>query len=563
MTTRVRAGGAAGATRGVSASVRRIVALALLGGTALVYMLTAPGHLGTVDMRTELAVAQSMVGRGDFTVSSSLPYDTVPYVVGSDGQHYSPHGLGQSLLLVPAALVGRLAGCGDPTLCPAMAQHDAEFAASFVDGVAAAVAVMLMFLLALDLGAAAGPAVALSLLFGFTTIEWAYAHDAFDVGPTATVLLLVLFAVHRGLRKSSARWLVVGGAAAGFAVALRLPSLVCVAIVAAYVIASTWRLGRAAVLRRIIPFGAPVAAALLLLAWYNSIRFGNPLQSGYSLASDYYGFGSPVGGIAGLLFSPGRSVFLYSPILIAALAGLPLMWRQHRAMTVTVAAIVVGNLAFYGAYLHWWGDWGWGPRYLVPLTPFLILPLLPLLQRWRELPRIARRSICGLAAVGVVIQLLDIGVDFQHQVQLLREGGIEPPDAQWWTPQYSGVWRHGEAVLGLFNGSAAYPATYQFTDLSTAMPLRTVVDVWWVYAWIDGVNPLVILTVLIGAVAGVVALALRLWRTLHAPSPDPPKSKAASRGVSPKALGSPRSRGKAAAPAPALSVAPDSAGSRS
>jgi hypothetical protein len=180
------------------------------------------------------------------------------------------------------------------------------------------------------------------------------------------------------------------------------------------------------------------------------------------------------------------------------------------------------------------------------MTPFLILPLLPLLQRWRDLPRAARRSIYGLAAAGGVIQLLDIGVDFQHQIQLLREAGIEPPDGQWWTPQYSGVWRHGEAVLGLFNGSAAYPATFQFTDLSTAMPLRTVLDVWWVYAWIDGVNPLVVITVLIAAVAGVVALALWLWRT-----------------ISPKAPDNPRSMGTAVAPAAVPSLAPDSAGNRS
>jgi hypothetical protein len=198
--------------------------------------------------------------------------------VGSDGQHYSPHGLGQSLLLVPAALVGRIAGCGDAASCPATAQHDAEFAASFVDGVAAAVAVMLMFLLALDLGAAAGPALALSLLFGFTTIEWAYAHDAFDVGPTATVLLLTLFAVHRGLRESSGRWLIVGGAAAGFAVALRFPSLVCMAVVAVYVIASTWRLGAASLLRR---FGAPSRSAARLPPRF----FCLPGTTGYALAT--------------------------------------------------------------------------------------------------------------------------------------------------------------------------------------------------------------------------------------------------------------------------------------
>jgi hypothetical protein len=534
-TTGVSPAEAAGAADRVSAALRRRIALALLGVTALVYMLTAPGHLGTVDMRSEFAVAQSMVGKADFTVSPSLPYVIVNYVVGPDGEHYSDHGLGQSLLLVPAALVGRIAGCGDPASCPATAQHDAEFAASFVDGVAAAVAVMLMFLLALDMGAAVRPALALSLLFGFTTIEWAYAHDAFDVGPTATVLLLSLFAVHRGLRGSSARWLIVGGAAAGFAIALRLPSVVCVPIFATYVIASTWRLGAAALVRRVFAFGIPVAGVLLVLGWYNWIRFGDPLQSGVSLASDYIGFGSPLTGVAGLLFSPGRSIFLYSPILIAALAGVPLLWRRHRALTATVVAIVVVNLGFYGAYAIWWGAWNWGPRYLVPMTPFLILPLLPLLQRWGDLPRTARRAIYALVAAGVVVQLLDIGVDFQHQTLLLSEAGVNPPDAQSWTPQYSGIWRHGEAVLGLFNGSAVYPANFQFIDLSTALPLQTVLDVWWVYAWIDGVNPLVVITVLVGAVAGVVALARWLWRTINVrPSTGPLRRGWRSAGLLPR-----------------------------
>src|SRR4029077_2358341 len=100
-----RPAAAADAAGGVGAASRRKIALALLGATALVYMLTAPGHLGTVDMRAEFAVAQSIVGNGDFTVSPSLPYVTVPYVVGPDGKHYAAHGLGQSLLLIPAALV--------------------------------------------------------------------------------------------------------------------------------------------------------------------------------------------------------------------------------------------------------------------------------------------------------------------------------------------------------------------------------------------------------------------------------------------------------------------------
>jgi hypothetical protein len=88
--------------------IRRKLALVLFAATALVFMLTAPGHLGTVDMRAELAVAQSMVSKADFSVSQDLPFVTVPYVVAPNGEHYSDHEIGQSLLLLPAALVGRI-----------------------------------------------------------------------------------------------------------------------------------------------------------------------------------------------------------------------------------------------------------------------------------------------------------------------------------------------------------------------------------------------------------------------------------------------------------------------
>src|SRR5205807_5779325 len=102
---------------------RRKIAVALFALSALAYFLTAPGHLGTVDMRAEFSVAQSIVGKGDPTVSQSLPYVTVPSVVAANGNHYAAHGLGQSVLLLPAALVGRIAGCGDPASCSPSAQH--------------------------------------------------------------------------------------------------------------------------------------------------------------------------------------------------------------------------------------------------------------------------------------------------------------------------------------------------------------------------------------------------------------------------------------------------------
>ena len=85
-------------------------------------------------------------------------------------------------------------------------------------------------------------------------------------------------------------------------------------------------------------------------------------------------------------------------MLLPALLGWPWLYRLDRPFALLLAALIVETVAFYASYLYWSGDWTWGPRYLVTVVPLLILPLLPLLERWRELPLQARGAFSALAA---------------------------------------------------------------------------------------------------------------------------------------------------------------------
>ncbi|TMC48569.1 MAG: hypothetical protein E6J14_10745 [Chloroflexi bacterium] len=489
--------------------------------SAIGYFLTASGHL-QADVRAELAVSQSIVGRGNSSVSPSLPFVPVYYVIAPNGGRYSQHELGESILLIPAAVVGRLAGCpSDPGNCPPSAQHLAEFTASFTNAIAAAAAVALLFLFALELRAGIRPAVALALIFGFTTIQWAYVHDPFDVGPTGLFLLLALFAVHRGVTSNSVRWLATAGVAASSSVLMRPASLICLPILAAYLLVGNWRVARTALVRRALVFAVSAAPLLLILGWYNWIRFGSPFEAGYTYEPDYRGFGGSLfEGLSGLLLSPGRSIFLFSPILVAACFGVRRLWQRDKAVTAASLGFVIANLLFYAYFHQWSGALAWGPRLLAPMTPFLILPLLPVLERWRELSSGARRMICALAAAGVLVQVLAVSLDFAHQTQLQLDAGVDP-DLRWWSPQYSGIWRHAVSMFGLFHGSASYPMSYHFTDMSLALPTMTTLDVWWVTAWINGVNPLVILAVLGGAATALVSAVMQLRRAVQEADPQP------------------------------------------
>ena len=116
-----------------------------------------------------------------------------------------------------------------------------------------------------------------------------------------------------------------------------------------------------------------LAAAPLPLALgiYNTVAFGSPLKQGYGSsritgAADV-GSGRILDGIPGLLFSPGRGLFLYSPVLLFAIAGVILGRKQllYRlcAISFAVYVVVVANVS------QWWGGEGFGARKLAEALP--------------------------------------------------------------------------------------------------------------------------------------------------------------------------------------------------
>jgi 4-amino-4-deoxy-L-arabinose transferase-like glycosyltransferase len=489
----------------------RKVAATLFALTALVYIFTASGHLQAGDMRSELAVAQSIVTRGDFTVTPGDPAVYVPYVLSDDGVRYTYFGIGDSILLLPAALVGRLAEC--PSLeggCPLNVQQATDFAASFVDAVAAALAVVLLFFLALDLGASRRVATFLALLFAFCTIEWAYAHDAFDVGPAGLFILLGFFAIHRGVRRRQARWMIISGCALGFAVLTRLPTLLFLPGFGIYLALGIRREPWRSAGVRLMSWALPVAAALALLGWYNWARFGSALDAGQARAGDFYAFSTPLlTGLSGQLLSPGKSLFLFSAPLLLGIAGLPTFLRRHTALGLLALSIVGVNLVFYGKYLEWSGDYAWGPRYTVPITGLLLIPAIEVLSRWRRLPVIVRGGVIATAALGFVVQVLGVSVDYLHQMLLVRFQGVDP--RTYWSLPYSAVWRHALAFGQVLGGNAPYPSDQVPMDLTLGLPQFTTFDFWWVYAWFNGTNPLLIVAIVGGASLLIVGLGYKLW----------------------------------------------------
>ena len=101
----------------------------------------------------------------------------------------------------------------------------------------------------------------------------------------------------------------------------------------------------------------PALVALGVAAWYNWLRFGSPLTTGY-LPEER--FATPFfEGFYGLTFSPGKGLFWYNPLLLAALLAWPAFFRRDWAVALLSAAVVLVNMAFYASWYLWWAGHGW------------------------------------------------------------------------------------------------------------------------------------------------------------------------------------------------------------
>lgn len=152
------------------------------------------------------------------------------------------------------------------------------------------------------------------------------------------------------------------------------------------------------------------AGALLLLGVTTWIRFGGQLSSGYS--RERFTFDT-LTGLHGLLFGPGRSVFLFAPLLLLA----PFGWRavRERAPGLAWGALVTcaTTLLVVASWWAWWGGICWGPRLLLPVVPLASVLAIGAFARWR--PRLA--VLTGLVvAGGLYVQLL--GVAFKHDFDI-------------------------------------------------------------------------------------------------------------------------------------------------
>jgi hypothetical protein len=167
------------------------------------------------------------------------------------------------------------------------------------------------------------------------------------------------------LERSSGNPALLGwmGLPAGLLFFVRPANGVLVAVLIVAVLIRNWR--------RLPLFGSLAAPFFLFTFVYNYIHFGNFIEGGYAIEHQclWTVSGFPLR-LLGLLISPARGLFVYSPLLMLSAAGFaPGVDRNSWFSRCILGALIVGHTALYASYSLWWGGRCYGPRFLIEILP--------------------------------------------------------------------------------------------------------------------------------------------------------------------------------------------------
>lgn len=124
--------------------------------------------------------------------------------------------------------------------------------------------------------------------------------------------------------------------------------------------------------------GGALIGALPLFA-FNWVVLGEPLEQGYGAKP--FDLGALGTGLAGLLVSPSRGLFVYEPWTVLALVSMVIAAFANTTrgnISRRISGLIVVWVLFvvaYATYAEWWGGRVFGPRFLDDLAPVLVVGL--------------------------------------------------------------------------------------------------------------------------------------------------------------------------------------------
>ncbi|MBU0708691.1 hypothetical protein KJ596_02980 [Patescibacteria group bacterium] len=354
---------------------------------ALIFLVVFLSHalssnVTSFDSRWTVFTSLSLIEEGntDLNEYSEMLEEHEYYAIGViKGKYYSIFPVGTSIISMP--FVYLFQKIGFPLL---VRYQDAEkIVASFF----VAISALVVFLTIARLSNRQH-ALLLTFIYAFCTSMWSTASRAlWQHGPSALMLSIALYLIV--LARDKPRIVQFLSLPLAWSFVIRPTNALSVLFLTLYVL-----IFYREYFVKYITWSLVVAIPFLL---YNFSVYDNLLPPYYYPArvgqSGFWGEA-----LVGNLVSPGRGLFVFSPILLFSLWGiwLSIRGKERTIFWSTLAATIVTHWFIVSSYPHWWAGHSFGPRFFTDMMPYFVLFLVPILCRIKELKGVTRLVLTGL-----------------------------------------------------------------------------------------------------------------------------------------------------------------------
>ncbi|MBW1882406.1 MAG: hypothetical protein JRG89_02075 [Deltaproteobacteria bacterium] len=303
---------------------------------------------------------------------SGHPYHLIASI--REGEYVSRYGLGAAITALPVfavldAIVGDLQSHWLLSL----------YAGKFVAACCVAGSAVFILLIA-SIYLPRSRALLVALTYGLGSSVWSTSSQGlWQHGPAELYLAMACWLFIRG--RVGTRDAAICGLAVAMATLCRPTSAaLALALGAALLVSRDYR--------RLVAFVAAGSVIGLVAMAHNFVHSGSILGFAQSMeAADYALSKTGVASAwqfniaqnaAGLLFSPSRGLFVFSPVMLFAVAGLVPAWRDPRYLALRPISLALAlTLSIQLCWFDWWGGWSYGYRILVDAMVYLVLFLIP------------------------------------------------------------------------------------------------------------------------------------------------------------------------------------------
>ncbi|MFX1519586.1 MAG: glycosyltransferase family 39 protein [Promethearchaeota archaeon] len=301
-----------------------------------------------------------------------------------NGHYYSTLPPGQSFIAIPFFLIGK----GIWRILVSFGINMSYISVTYIpmamlSSISAVLTIVVFHNLLTELKFDNNSALLTTIILAFGTTTWIYAKTFYAQSLSMFLNFFSIYTIILATKYEKPAKYFLAGIVLGLAATVRLSNILLVIPILIYLILKFPKI------EYFVLFIVGTLPPLALLLLYNFLCFDNPFITGYyyDLLYDYTSISStfstnPLVGFHGLLFSPGRGLFVYSPVLILSVPGFFYFFKSHKDEAILFILSFIAILLFYSTYTWWHGGLAFGPRFLTDVIPLFVLPLGKTLEKF-------------------------------------------------------------------------------------------------------------------------------------------------------------------------------------